>query len=520
MAGKGLEVVDVREIIRELRMGESDRRISSRTGASRSTVAKYREWSLEKGLLEEMLPELKVVDKILKEGDIVAPAKVTVSKAEPYRELIENMFKENCSKQVIFERLRDNHSFDGSYSSIKRFVNRLEDKSPEAFIRMEVAPGAEAQVDFGYCGQMFDPAEKRLRRSWAFVMTLSHSRYQFAKFTFDQKVETWLELHLEAFEFFGGVPKEIVLDNLKAAIVKAALYDPHVHRVYLELAEHYGFLISPCRVRTPRHKGKVEAGGIKYLKNNFLPGRTFIDILDGNDKLLLWCLDKGKRIHGTTKRVPLEVFDEVERKALLPLPQEPFEICTWKECKLHPDCHIVFDGSYYSAPHRLIGKRLWVRATGKGVRIFYEHKQVAMHLRALRKGERVTVQNHLPPEKVCYIMQAPSWCRKRAEEIGEDTSLFIESLLSDKPLNRLRTAQGVLRLAHKYGPGRLENACKRALYYNELRYGAVKKILKDELDKERLPEMVSVPSSSGKFARPWIDFVGGLRHDAPVNSAA
>ena len=145
-----------------------------------------------------------------------------------------------------------------------------------------------------------------------------------------------------------------------------------------------------------------------------------------------------------------------------------------------------------------------VRATAKEVKLFFEHKQVAMHLRALRKGERVTLQDHLPPEKVAYIMQAPSWCRERAKQIGENTGSFIEILLSDRPLNRLRTAQGVLRLAHKYGPRRLENACERALFYNELRYGAVKRILEKGLDKENLPERIApILSSSAKFARLW-----------------
>jgi len=504
MAGRRLEVVDVREILRQLRMKESDRRIASRTGASRSTVAKYHNWAEEKKLLGDILPEPGTLDNLLKEvEDIVVNTQV--SKAEPYRELIEKMIREyGCTGQVIFERLRENHGFEGSYWSIIRFIRRLEEKEPEAFIRMEVAPGDQAQVDFGYAGKMFSPIEKRLQSAWGFVMTLSCSRHQFGKFVFDQKVETWLSLHREAFEFLGGVPREIVLDNLKAAIVKVALYDPHVHRAYLELAEHYGFLISPCRVRTPRHKGKVEAGGIKYLKNNFLPGRSFIDIDEANEKVLLWCMEKGKRVHGTTKRIPLEVFDEVEKKALLPLPEEPFEISTWKESKLHPDCHIVFGGSYYSAPHRLIGKSLWVRATAKEIRLFFEHKQVAMHLRARRKGERVTLKDHLPPEKVAYIMQTPSWLRERAKQIGENTGLFIETLLSDKPLNRLRTAQGVLRLCHKYGPRRLENACERALFYNELRYGAVKRILEKGFNKEKIQQVVSIPFSSAKFARSWI----------------
>ena len=275
-----------------MRIGESNRQISRRTGLNRRTVAKYRKWASEKGLLENTLPKLEVVDKLLKEADVIVPAKVAVSKAEPYRELIEKFREYGCTAQVVFERLRDNHDFQGSYSSISRFIKRLENKEPDAFIRMETAPGKQAQVDFGYAGKMFNPVEKKIQRAWGFVMTLSCSRHQFGKFVFDQKVETWLSLHREAFEFFGGVPGEIVLDNLKAAIVKAVLYEPHVHRTYLELAEHYGFLISPCKVRTPRHKGKVEAG-VKYLKNNFLPGRTFIDIDEANEKLLLWCMEKG-----------------------------------------------------------------------------------------------------------------------------------------------------------------------------------------------------------------------------------
>jgi len=221
-------VVDVREILRQLRMEESDRQIASRTGASRSTVAKYRNWAKEKDLLRDVLPAPGILDNLLKGAEDIV-VNTQVSKAEPYRELIERMLREQgCTGQVIFERLRENHNFDGSYWSIIRFIRRLEEKEPEAFIRMETAPGKQAQVDFGYAGKMFDPLIKKLRRAWGFMMTLSCSRHQFGKFVFDQKVETWLSLHREAFEFFGGVPKEIVLDNLKAAIVKAALYEPHV----------------------------------------------------------------------------------------------------------------------------------------------------------------------------------------------------------------------------------------------------------------------------------------------------
>ena len=185
-----------------------------------------------------------------------------------------------------------------------------------------------------------------------------------------------------------------VHEQAAAAIVRATWHDPVVQRAYRQCAEHYGFLISPCRPRTPEHKGKVEQGGVHYLKRNFLAGRAFRDFTETNEKGLLWCIETaGRRIHGTTKEEPLKRFDEVERAALLPLPTAPYAMAVWKKAKLHPDCHIVFEGSFYSAPHRLIGRRLWVCAADTGVTLFHEHEPVASHPRARRPG-----QPHTPPE--------------------------------------------------------------------------------------------------------------------------
>src|SRR2546427_7049357 len=186
--------------------------------------------------------------------------------------------------RAILSRLREESGFKGSYMAVYRFVRSLEPDTPEAFVRVETAPGEEAQVDFGYAGLMFDPRDRQLRRAWAFVMTLSFSRHQYVEFVFNQEIGTWLRCHRNAFEWFNGVPRRIVIDNLKAAIVRAVLYDPVVQRAYRECAEHYGFLISPCRPRTPEHKGKVEQGGVHYVARNFLAGRSFHDYLEANDK--------------------------------------------------------------------------------------------------------------------------------------------------------------------------------------------------------------------------------------------
>lgn len=267
-------VFDIRELLRHIRQGESDRAIRDALGLSRNTVAKYRAWAEEQSLLTGPLPSLAEIDARLKAAQSPS-SKQTTSKVEGHRVIVEDLRRRGLECQAIYQRLCEDHRYDGSYSAVWRFVAKLEGQTPELTVRVEVGPGEEAQLDFGYAGRMYDPQQQKVRKAWAFVMTLSHSRHQYVDFVFDQTVSTlrqaqgrlWTGLHRQAFDFFGGVPKKLKIDNLKAAIVKACFEDPQVQRAYRECAEHYGFLISPCRVATPQHKGKVE-NGVHYLKRN------------------------------------------------------------------------------------------------------------------------------------------------------------------------------------------------------------------------------------------------------------
>ncbi|MGH7309377.1 MAG: IS21 family transposase [Candidatus Rokuibacteriota bacterium] len=315
-------MTDIRELIRRLERGEPDRRIARDLGVSRNTVARYRQWATDQGFLAPgaPLPEPATLAALLPPAPLERPAHEQ-SLVEPFRERVKTLQKEGVEGQAIWQLLVDEHDFVGSYSSVKRFLRRLAPPEVRAMLRLEVDPGEEAQVDFGYGGTFIDPETGHLRRAWAFVMTLSCSRHQYAELVFDQTIATWVRLHRAAFEFFEGVPRRVVLDNLNAAIVRAALYDPEVQRSYRQLAEHYGFLIAPCRPRTPRHKGKVEQGGVHYVKRNALAGRTFRDLHDANRHLRRWCLEiAGHRVHGTIKQRPLDVFTQVEHAALQPLP--------------------------------------------------------------------------------------------------------------------------------------------------------------------------------------------------------
>jgi transposase len=507
-----MDVLDIRELIRRLQFGDTDRQIARDLQVSRKTVRKYRAWAQQQGVLTGPLPDPAGLKAQLNATLPVSPPPTTPSKVVPFREQVVALRQRGVECRAIYDILREQHAFAGSYGSVYRFVRHLEPRTPDACVRVEREPGDEAQVDFGYAGLLHDPATATVRKAWAFVMTLSFSRHSYVEFVFDQEVDTWLRCHRRAFEWYGGVVRRVVLDNLKAAIVHAALYDPVVQRAYRECAEHYGFLISPCRPRTPEHKGKVEQGGVHYVKRNFLAGRAFRDVHDANERALVWCVETaGRRIHGTTKEMPLARFDTIEREALLPLPATPYALATWKQAKLHPDCHVVFEHAFYSAPHRLIGQRLWVRAADTSVRIFHQHELVATHPRAIRQGQRLTNPDHLPPAKVAGLMATPASCVRRAQDIGPSTSEVIGRLLGDRPIDRLRTALAILKLAHKFGPRRLEAACGRAVQYDDFTYGTLKRILDRGLDQTPALAAAARPSAPALplFARPVTDFFPG-----------
>jgi len=485
MAGRRKSVFDVRELIRMLRAGQGDRRIAGDMGLSRNTVAKYRRWASREGLLEA--PELPMAVELeqMLAGFLQGPTVVQESTVETFREFVLEKTAAGVEMKSIWQMLRE-RGFEGSYSAVRRFLARHVPRTPEAFVRVETQAGEEAQVDFGYAGQFLDPALGRPRKSWVFVMTLSYSRHQYVRIVFDQRVETWIDLHVRAFEWFGGAPGRIVIDNLKAGIVRAVLHDPEVQRSYRELAEHYGFLIAPCRPGTPRHKGKVESG-VRYVNRSALAGREFRDVEEANRHLERWAMEiAGTRDHGTTHEAPLARFER-ERSHLKPLPMQRYEVVVWKQAMVHPDCHIVFDYAYYSAPHRLIGQSLWIRATSSRVELYCHHERIATHPRATRKGEWSTLPDHLPPTKLQGLLVHPQLIRARARTIGPNTEEVIERLLGDRPLDRLRTAQAILRLGEREGAERLEAACRRSIAYDEIRYATIKGILKNGLDLEPLP---------------------------------
>ena len=515
MKTRNLNLMDIREILLQIRAQGSDRQVARDTGHNRRTIQRYREWAESQGLLAGELPALEELQRLLQTSLPERIPPQNRSSVETYREFVEKWDRANVEVAAMHQRLRE-RGYTGSYAAVWRFVRRLKGKEdPDVTVRVETKPGEEAQVDFGYAGLMIDPETGKLRKSWAFVMSLAWSRHQYVEFVWDQKIATFLRCHRNAFEYFGGITERVRIDNLKSAILKAVFDEPQVQQSYRECAEHYGFRIAPCKVATPEHKGKVEQGGVHYVKRNFLGGREVTNIHQANQDVLVWCqTTAGLRIHGTTKEKPLVRFTQIEKEILSPLPESPYDLAIWKHVKVYRDCYVVFDQAFYSVPFRLYPGKVWICGGSRNVRIYDEKYQLqATHERASQPGQRLTNLAHLPATKVPGLIQDADSLLAEAETVGSALRQIVQTLLDDPLLYRIPTAGRLVRLKNRYGAERLEAAAQRALWFEDPSYKSVKRILAEGLDQAEPVLPICLPPAT-TFARTANELVGVLTEEA------
>jgi len=506
---------EVVETVYQWHKGMKIQHISQSLDLDRKTVRKYLGVARSLGIVQGgPLPDEQELVSRLKDVQAVpydTPARDRVAEyKDEIKELLED--KEMTAKQV-WRLLRENHGIDVGYTTIKRYLrSEFSYGRTKATVRIETPPGQEAQVDFGYAGLMFDPEAQRRRKTWAFIMTLSSSRHKFVRFVFHQDTTMWLDCHERAFAFFGGVPKRIILDNLKSGVIKPDTYDPTLNRAYADMERFYGFVADPAKIGMAQHKGKVERA-VPVVRKHLLAGRTFADIIDANGRALHWCRDEiGMEVHGTTKKKPYPTFIAEEQPHLTPLPRIPFERPLWKECTVHPDHHIVFDKSYYSLPTRYIGKKVWVKGTGKTTEIFLDQERIKLHPRSHTPGRWVTDQSDYPPEKLAFLMATPTWCRKKASEFGPHTEALITTILRENAMRNLRKAQALLRLAEKY-PGDIEKIAERALAYGVTRYKTIKAMLEKDVSAEQPIHRAPLSDLGQRFLREPSYFSREVGHD-------
>lgn len=504
MTAKRVDMHRLQELVRLHRLGtKSAREVARLLKMGRTTEWTYRKALDAAGLLRgdpEELPDLATLKAALNQHSPTKTPKQQVSTVEPWRADVEKMLERGAQARAIYDRLRLDHKdeFGCSESAVKRFCARLREEkgiAPEdVAIPVETLPGKVAQVDFGYVGKMYDPERGTRRKAWVFVMTLGFSRRPFACLTFDQKIETWLTCHILAFEHFGGVPETIVPDNLKSAVIRCAFGvddndDDALNRSYRELARHYGFTIDPTPPSDPRKKGKVESD-VKYVKRNFFLPRDLDEM--GPDRvraeLSHWLTEIADvRVHGATRERPIDRFEREEKGALKPLPPVRFESVVWKQAKVHPDSHVVFDKRMYSVPFELIGKRVWIRATPTTVVVYANDERVATHSRR-SKGYRSTNDHHLPEHRASRRHRSRDFWEQRARHIGPETERLVAAVFdSEDVASKLRVAQSIVTHLEQFPTGRANAASRRALHFGNLTYGGIKDILRQGLDYEPLP---------------------------------
>lgn len=254
---------EIVEMIYQWHQGAGFKTIQRSLGFDRKTVRKYVHLAQGVGV-ERGGPFPEESDLLRRIKEMSEPEVIREFPAQdlidPHREWIGELLKnEQITAKQVWRLLLERTGCRVSYPTVKRYLKaRFQFRVPAVTVRLEVEPGSQAQVDFGYAGMMVDPLTGKLRRAWAFIMTLSFSRHRFVRFVFRQDIWNWIDCHIRAFEFFGGVPKTIVLDNLKAGVIKSDVYDPILNRAYGELERHYGFVADPAKARKPQHKGKVE----------------------------------------------------------------------------------------------------------------------------------------------------------------------------------------------------------------------------------------------------------------------
>jgi transposase len=408
-----------------------------------------------------------------------------------WHEVILTKLDQGLSVQRIWQDLVSEHGFTHKYHSVRRYVAKLQPGTPLFFRRLECGPAEEVQVDFGQ-GAWIQTADGKRRRPHVFRMVLSHSRKAYSEAVLRQNTDTFLLCLENAFWYFGGVCRRVVLDNLKAAVLQADWFDPELHPKLTAFGQHYGCVFLPTKPRTPRHKGKVERG-VDYVQENALKGRGFSSLLEQNQFLLRWEAEVADvRVHGTTKQVVQTHFLQAEKPALLPLPQERFaNFCEAQRC-VHRDGHVEVNKAYYSVPLEYGTQTVWVRWDGHLVRVFnLKMVQIAVHAQQ-QYGKFSTQKIHIARAKVNAVEHGGKHLLSKVQLLGKGCGQWAEAMLQRRGELGLRVLQGLLFLAGKSTSeaalAQLDNACAVAHAHGEYRLRTIRGLLKHAQDKDQQSE--------------------------------
>jgi len=527
MAFKEVSRVEVIEIVRRWQAGARIRSLARATGLSRKTIRKYTQAAEKCGLTRDGPPPTEVQILALVQLNAGGPRLIerpTDDTLAPWSGTIRQWIQEERLQLTRIQELLRQKNCTVSYSSLHRYAVRqgwLPGKRDT--VRMaDTKPGEMAEMDFGRLGVMLDPQTGLRRVVWALVIVLGYSRYSFVWPLLRQQLGDIIEGLEAAWAFFGGIPRYLVLDNFPAAVAGPDALSPRLTRGFLEYSQHRGFITDPARVRHPKDKPKAE-NSIKYVRERFFKGGQFHGLFDLRAQARKWCLEvAGPRVHGTTRRLPLVVFNEEEKATLLLWDGEPYDVPDWREVTVHPDHHIAYRYALYSAPHHTCppGTKLEVRGDGKLVRLYRKGMLVKVHPRQSRGGRSTDPQDY-PAELTAYTLRCPDRLKRQGAELGESVGAFADRLLGGPlPWARVRAAQKLLRLGERYTPARLDAACQKALSVDLIDVRRLERILIEALETESQSLVITAPLLPGRYARPGSAFAFRDIPPAPAATTA
>jgi len=497
----------LREILRlRHQVGMSARAIARSLGLAASSVRDY----LGRAQLHEvswpLAPELddEALEKMLFRP---APAQGEPREEPDFAYVHRELRRKHVTKTLLWMEYREQHPDGYAYSRFcERYAAWKAIASP--VMRQTHAAGEKLFVDFSGKGlYLVDPATGECRLARLFVAVLGASNYTYVEPILDETLRTWVRCHANAFEYIGGVSRAVVPDNLKSGITGPDRYEPLVNSTYQDLARHYGTAILPARPRKPKDKAKVEQG-VLFASRWILAAlrnRTFYSL----DELrrAVWPLlerlnDKRMQRVGRTRR---ELFEELERAELLPLPPKRYVWSQWARGRVNIDYHVAFEDHFYSVPYQLCGKEVELRATDATVEILRLGTRVASHVRSAHKHRHSTLADHMPSSHRAHAEWTPSRIIEWARTVGPSTATMVEEIMRRRPHPEqgFRSCLGLMRLKKSWSEPRLEAACARAVRSRAFSYKSVVAILRNNLD--RAPE----PSSQSQLPLPLHDNVRG-----------
>ena len=460
-----------REILRLYSQGISQRNIAVSCECSRNTVAKVLQragelqisWPLPEGTTNGDLDKQFFPKKAL-------PERKLLDLADIHKELA----KQGVTLKLLWteycEECRRGKEIPLMYSQFCYHYQKFAQKK-RASMHVPRKPGEQTEVDWaGQTTSINDRATGESLKCYVFVAALSYSQYAYVEAFLSQKMESWISAHVHMFQFYQGVTRALIPDNLKTGVEEPDWYSPEINRTYHEMAEYYNTAVIPARVRNPKDKPNAE-GTVGYISTwiiAVLRKRTFFTLHELNQAIRINLKEFNSRQFQKKTGSRLSIYLEEEKPMLIPAPATPFELATWKQATVQFNYHISVEKNHYSVPYEYIKQKVDVKITERVVEVFYKNVRICSHPRVYgRIGQYNTSESHMPAEHKQYV----SWDADRfiswAQKVGPNTVVTVKSILSSYKIEQqsYRSCMGLLKLADKYSVARLEASCRRALTY-------------------------------------------------------